>query len=706
MAQALYVMSMEPESGKSIVSLGLMELLSGRLRRVGYFRPVVRESDTRDATIELMRTRYHLDQSYRESYGVTTGQTRHVGGMGEAQDLFAVILSRFEALASKCDMVLVEGTDHTGASAAFEFELNLQLATNLGAPVILVNRARNHRPKQISGAIHAAHGTLVDNDVTVVGYIVNRVDPEIATELRAELSDIDAPVWFLPEESRMLLPTVRQAGEFLGASLRAGRQESLDRDVGEIMVAAMSATGLLRDLAPDTLVIASADRGDVVIASLAARFCDATPPVAGILLSGPPEAARDVVTLAAGFSDDVTPLLLTDLDVTACAVRLASLRPEIRASDDRKIAMALGLFEAHVDTDELASRIELAESTVLTPLMFRNRLLHRAQADRRHIVLPEGNDDRVLTAADRIIGRDIAALTILGEPSAVRERATSLGLHLGSAQIIDPATSYLRDSFAEELYELRKARGMTAQVAHDLVADVSVFGTMLVHRGLVDGMVSGASHTTAETIRPALQIVRTVPGVSVVSSVFFMCLSDRVLVYGDCAVNPTPTATQLADIAVSSARTAQSFGIPARVAMLSYSTGDSETGGDIDLVREATAIARREAPELLIEGPIQYDAAIDPGVAATKLPGSQVAGRATVFIFPDLNTGNNTYKAVQRSAGAVAVGPILQGLRKPINDLSRGASVADIVDTVAITAIQCQTPSPTSVGRDGDNALG
>jgi phosphate acetyltransferase len=305
-------------------------------------------------------------------------------------------------------------------------------------------------------------------------------------------------------------------------------------------------------------------------------------------------------------------------------------------------------------------------------------------------VLPEGGDDRILRAASIVLERGIARLTLLGDEQAVRGRAASLGLDLAPAAVLGPTDPELRERFGAEYAELRKAKGVTVESALDTVTDVSYFGTMMVHTGLADGMVSGAAHTTAHTIRPAFEIIKTKPGVSVVSSVFLMALSDRVLVYGDCAVIPAPTDTQLADIAISSAATAAQFGIEPRVAMLSYSTGDSGSGADVEKVRAATALVHERAPELLVEGPLQYDAAADAVVAAAKMPGSPVAGRATVFIFPDLNTGNNTYKAVQRSSGAVAIGPVLQGLNKPVNDLSRGALVDDIVNTIAITAIQAQ----------------
>jgi phosphate acetyltransferase len=322
--------------------------------------------------------------------------------------------------------------------------------------------------------------------------------------------------------------------------------------------------------------------------------------------------------------------------------------------------------------------------------MFTHRLTLQARSDRKHIVLPEGDDDRILKAAGHVLKRCIADLTILGDEAQIHLRSAGLGVELNEAKIIDPRNEELRHQFAYQYAELRKAKGTTIEQAHEIMHDVSYFGTMLVYNGLVDGMVSGAAHTTAHTVRPAFEIIRTAPDVSTVSSIFLMCLPDRVLAYGDCAIVPDPTPEQLADIAISSARTAAQFGIEPKVAMLSYSTGDSGSGADVDKVRTATELVRARDPQLLVEGPIQYDAAIEPSVAATKLRDSRVAGHATVLIFPDLNTGNNTYKAVQRSAGAIAIGPVLQGLRKPVNDLSRGALVEDIVHTIAITAIQAQ----------------
>ncbi|HEU6436709.1 MAG TPA: phosphate acetyltransferase, partial [Nitratidesulfovibrio sp.] len=343
-----------------------------------------------------------------------------------------------------------------------------------------------------------------------------------------------------------------------------------------------------------------------------------------------------------------------------------------------------------VDSQELGRRLINRKSSRITPMMFEFNLIERAKQNRMRIVLPEGVEERVLRAADILARREVADIILLGDADKVGSKVSELGLDLDGVQIIQPNLSPKFEEYAQTYFELRKHKGISIERARDTMNDVTYFGTMMVHKGDAEGMVSGSINTTAHTIRPAFEFIKTKPGFSIVSSVFLMCLKDRVLAFGDCAVNPNPTAEQLAEIAINAAHTARIFGIEPRVAMLSYSTGSSGKGADVEKVIEATRIAKERAPELLLEGPLQYDAAIDMDVARTKLPGSQVAGQATVFIFPDLNTGNNTYKAVQRAAGAVAIGPVLQGLNKPVNDLSRGCTVPDIVNTVAITAIQAQ----------------
>ena len=689
MAKAVYVTSMEPASGKSMISLGLMEALSRHSARVGYFRPVV-GSTAEDNTVNLIRQRYGLTQTYEQSYGITTEQTRGVGSLHDADGLISEIMVKFDTLASECDVVLVEGTDYTGASAAFEFELNVTMALNLAAPILLVVSAHGHRAEQVHGALNAARESLQTHEVNLLGIAVNRVEHGHMQAMAASLAGAAEPVWILPEEPSLQLPSLHQISSELNAKLLIGTQESLDREVTGVRVAAMSLANLLDRLQDGVLLVTPGDRADVLLAAMTARYSDRVPSISGVIVTGGVAPDPRVMEFARGLDSTVTPLLMAQSDTFETAYRIANLTPQIRYGDDRRIAAALGVFESVIDTSDLIERIQIADTAVTTPLMFENRLVRVARSDRRRIVLPEGDDERILRAADQILRRSICDLTILGNPDTIRDRSRSMGLDLSGATLMHPEHDPLRDEMAALLCDLRGHKGMSMDIAHDAVTDVTIFGTLLVKSGLADGMVSGASHTTADTVRPALQLIRTNEGVSVVSSVFFMCLADKVLVYGDCAVNPDPNPYQLADIAISSAQTAAAFDIDPYVAMLSYSTGSSGTGGDVEKVRAATEIAQKRRPNLPIEGPIQYDAAVDPGVAASKLPGSEVAGQANVLIFPDLNTGNNTYKAVQRSARAVAIGPILQGLRKPVNDLSRGCTVKDIVNTITITAVQSQ----------------
>lgn len=490
-------------------------------------------------------------------------------------------------------------------------------------------------------------------------------------------------------------------GELLEAvdgSLYSGDPALLDREAMAVMVGGMTGDRILERLVDGMVVIVPADRTDAVLAVLAAHAAEGFPSLAGMIWNGGVMPNDAMAKLVHGMRSTL-PIVCTDHGTYDTARLAADTRGRVYSGSGRKVETALSLMEKHIDTEALLARLRVDTPDVMTPQMFEHQLLEKARADRRHIVLPEGDDDRVLHAAGRLLRRDVAELTILGDPETIRRRADELGIDLSSAQLLDPRTSEHADRFATDYYELRKHKGMTMDVARDRILDISYFATMMVHTGLADGMVSGAAHTTAHTIRPALEIIRTRPDVETVSSVFLMALSDHVLAFGDCAVVPDPTAQQLADIALSSAETASRFGVEPRVAMLSYSTGTSGSGADVEKVREATDIVRARIADaadddpvasLPVDGPLQFDAAVDPTVARAKMPESEVAGRATVLVFPDLNTGNNTYKAVQRTAGAVAIGPVLQGLRKPINDLSRGALVEDIVNTVAITAVQAQ----------------
>jgi phosphate acetyltransferase len=588
-----------------------------------------------------------------------------------------------------------------GVSSAFEFDFNAGVANNLGCPIIAIVNGCGKSPEEVLDAVRFARDAFESQGCTILAILANRVEPQNVGIINARLKDeasVKAPVYILPEEPLLGKPTVGEIAANLESRLLQGDPAGLIREVLDIKIAAMNLPHFLDYISDGTLIITPGDRSDVILGSLAATVSETYPNISGLLLTGGLPLEPQVQRLIEGSKKtSPIPIFSVDTDTYTTAIKAESVRAALTPQNERKIASALGLFEAHVNIPEIEDRIKVVRSKSVTPIMFEYNLIERAQAHRQHIVLPEGSERRILQAGEILLRRQVVDLTLLGNPEDIRQKISGLGLNLEEINIVDPIQSELLEEYAMIYYGMRKHKGISEKMARDTVTDVSYFGTMMVYKGAADGMVSGAVHTTGETIRPALQIIRTRPGVAIVSSVFLMCLADRVLVYGDCAVNPDPSAEQLADIAVSSAETAKIYGIEPRIAMCSYSTGKSGKGKDVDKVREATRLVKENRPDLKIEGPIQYDAAVDAGVAKTKLPESEVAGQATVFIFPDLNTGNNLYKAVQRSADAVAIGPVLQGLNKPVNDLSRGCTIPDIVNTVAITAIQAQA----AVSEDG-----
>ena len=730
MSRSIYITSAEGSSGKSTVALGVLDALSHRVQRVGVFRPISRadsrtERSTtetpelrdaapravapeRDYVLEVLLAHAGVDLDYDEAIGVTYDEL-HAG----PEAALGRIVERFKAVEEQCDAVVIVGSDYTDVASPTELSTNARIAANLGAPVLLVLGGREagaaggraladsaaRTPDDVRRVAEVAVAELDHEHASLLGIIVNRADPEQLAETveHVQLAAPEAVVGCIPEDPYLIAPTLQAVMEACDGEFVRGDRALLQREVLGAVVAGMSMENVLPRLTEGAIVLIPGDRSEVLLAVLMAHESDTFPSLAGVLLYGGFDTPDAVQSLVDGI-DPALPILRTSTGTYDTVLAIMEARGRLAADSQRKYDTALGLWEQHIDADALLDRLDVTASTVVTPLMFEFALLERARAERRHIVLPEGDDDRVLRAASTLLRRRVCDLTILGDESQVRARAAELGLDLSEAHIVSPFDPELRERFAAEYARLRAHKGVTMDAALDIVTDVSYFGTMMVHLGLADGMVSGAAHTTAHTIRPSFEIIKTDPGVSVVSSVFLMALADRVLVYGDCAVIPDPTAEQLADIAISSAATARQFAIEPRVAMLSYSTGESGSGDDVEKVREATRLVHERAPELLVDGPMQYDAAAEPSVAAAKMPGSPVAGHATVFVFPDLNTGNNTYKAVQRSAGALAIGPVLQGLRKPVNDLSRGALVSDIVNTVAITAIQAQrTPPPPTM---------
>ncbi|MCP3889330.1 MAG: phosphate acetyltransferase [Desulfobulbaceae bacterium] len=699
MGNKLYVAATEPRTGKSAIILGLMELLTRNIKKVAFFRPLIDVDHQRgemDNTINLIKHHYHLCYDYEEMYAYTVTEASQLISLGKNEELHEGILAKYNNLVAKADFVLCEGIELEGATASFDFDVNVDISNNLGAPLLLIAGGRKKSVDELVRGIKVYYESLAERSCDIVGTIVNRADPDSVETIRSRLFRDrlvgKKRVYVIPNNENLGNPSVGEVARLLNAEILYG-EENLTRHVRGFTIAAMQLRNLLARIGYGDLVITPGDRSDVILACLAAVQSATMPNISGLMLTGGLVPEEPIQKVIEGFADTI-PIIAVHENTYTAAIRVEKIHAAITPDNSRKITQALAVFERHVDMDELSDKIIKTKTTIVTPKMFESQLLQRAKAEKQHIVLPEGENDRVLKAAEMLLRRDVVDLTLLGKEEKIRERISSLSLHLEKATIIDPRNSDKFDDYVDTYHELRKEKGITHDVAKDIMVDLNFYGTMMIYKGDADGMVSGATHTTADTIRPAFQFIKTTPDCSIVSSVLLMCLNDRVLAYGDCAVNPDPTAEQLAEIAISSAQTAALFGINPLVAMLSYSSGRSGKGQQVEKVRKATEIARERAgaayPGLEIEGPIQYDAAVDASVAKTKMPESKVAGKATVFVFPDLNTGNNTYKAVQRTAGAVVIGPILQGLRKPVNDLSRGCLVPDIVNTVAITAVQAQ----------------
>ncbi len=699
MSKNLYVSATEERSGKSAIVLGVMQMLLRELHNVAIFRPIINDpgEGREDHDIALIREHFKLSVPYRDTYAYTLKEARELINSGQHALVLENILNKYKKLEEKYDFILCEGTDFKGKDPAFEFDLNADLAANIAAPMLVVMSGRDKTPEEVVNISQSTLDTLDQKGVDSLACLVNRapegMTDEMVCHIEGKGEEKKLPIYVIPENEALGKPSIADVKRWLDAEVLYGHS-GMQTLVENYVVAAMQVGNFLDYIEPGSLIITPGDRSDIILSSLASRLSTSYPDIAGILLTGGIEVSANVHKLIEGWTGVPVPVLSVKGHTYHNVQGLNRLYGRIEADDHQRIATALGGFAQYVDESELRDRVIERRSARVTPKMFEYFLFDKASRDKQRIVLPEGTGERILRATDILLRRGVADIILLGREEEIRTKASQFGVDIAGAQIVDPAESELLDSFAEEYLELRKHKGVIAEMAWDRMADTTYFGTMLVHKGHADGMVSGSVTTTAQTIRPAFEFVKTKPGCSIVSSVFLMCLKDRVLVYGDCAVNPNPNAEQLAQIAVGAAETARIFGVAPKVAMLSYSTGTSGKGEDVEKVTEATRIAKALVEErglgFPIEGPLQYDAAVDPDVAKIKLPDSDVAGQATVFVFPDLNTGNNTYKAVQRAANAVAIGPILQGLNKPVNDLSRGCTVPDIVNTVAITAIQAQ----------------
>ncbi len=695
MSRAIYITTTEPNSGKSIVSLGLMHLLLGKTSRVGYFRPIIDDfkPDKIDNHINTMITFFKLNLEFNDAYAFTRSELIRKKNENKDDEIISTIIKKYKALENDFDFILVEGTSFLGEGTMIEFDINILIAKNLGIPAIIVGSGIGKTLDALVGDLQIAYDSFKDKGVEVLSIIANKVaftNQQLVTdELKKNLPS-KVMVNTIPLNPTLANPSIKEIVEKLDAKILFG-EKYLNNQAAYYSVGAMQLRNYLTHLKENGLIITPGDRADIILGALQANISTNYPSISGIVLTGGLVPEDSICKLIEGLAD-VVPIISVKEGTFSITNRIGAIKSEIYAENTHKIETSIKDFEKHIPVDMLAERLVTFKANGITPRMFQYNLLKRAQSYKKHIVLPEGLDERILIATKHLIDIDAVSITLLGDTKQIiaKSKLLDINLNFNKVTIINPKESAHFEDYATTLFELRKHKNVNLTMAHDLMEDVSYFGTMMVYKGHADGMVSGAVHTTQHTIRPALQLIKTKPGVSLVSSVFFMCLEDRVTVYGDCAINPNPTAEQLAEIAISSATTSEAFDIEPKIAMLSYSSGSSGTGEDVERVRKATLIIREKRPDLKVEGPIQYDAAVDIKVGKTKLPNSEVAGQASVFIFPDLNTGNNTYKAVQRETKALAIGPIIQGLNKPVNDLSRGCTVDDIFNTVVITAIQAK----------------
>lgn len=695
MSKAIYIVTTEPNSGKSIVSLGLMQLLLGRTAKVGYFRPIIDDvpNGKTDNHIDTVLSYFNVDMKPEEAYAYTRSQVVQLKNQDKDDEIVGHIIHKYKTIENKFDFVLVEGTDFSGEGAIIEWDINVLIAKNLGIPAVILASGKNKTLDELVGNLYMAYDSFKEKGVEVLLIVANKVQPEnvtiVSNGLKEKLPD-DILVGTIPVNNVLGSPTLKEIAQELDAKVLFG-EGYINNQVGSFSVGAMQLRNYITHLKDDSLVITPGDRADIILGALQANISTNYPSLSGIVLTGGLLPEDSIIKLIEGLSD-IIPILSVARGTFYVTNKIGTIRPRIYAENTEKIQTSIQEFEKHVPTKELAERLITFKAKGITPRMFQYNLLQKAKSSKKHIVLPEGSDERILMATKMLIDADAVNITLLGNREQIISKITELDIDLdiNTINIINPTTSEQFLDYATTLFELRKHKNVNLAMAQDLMEDVSYYGTMMVHKGHADGMVSGAVHTTQHTIRPALQFIKTKPGVSIVSSIFFMCLPNRVTVFGDCAINPNPNSEQLSEIAISSAATSAAFGIEPKVAMLSYSSGASGVGEDVDRVRKATEIIKEKRPDLKVEGPIQYDAAVDAKVGLSKLPDSEVAGQASVFIFPDLNTGNNTYKAVQRETGALAIGPMLQGLNKPVNDLSRGCTVDDIFNTVIITAIQAE----------------
>jgi len=690
-SKSIYIASNQPEGGSLAITIGLMSTLKGKYKKVAFFRPIIPNDSTNESDIDFMINYFELDMDYNECFGFKVDKYINAYATNTEDELYQTLISRIKTLEDTHDFVLIQGSSKYQFETLFDFDINLRIARNLGTLYIPVLNAKDKNIYDVITQASIVKEAIKEEGCIHLATFVNRCDKNIINDLKSYLQKKEnEQIYLFPEDTELASPTLNQLYHELGAIKIFGDDSQLDRLIYNNKIASMGVEKYLEHIEDGDLVIVAGDRVDIILSSIISFYAPNHANISGLLLTGDINLSKKVLNILNDLDKSVLPIWCLSDNSFQTIKMIEEIKPKIMLQDTKKISLAKGLFDKSINMERLSKQFFNSSNNILTPVMFEYQILEKAQSNKQRIILPESSDERILRATDILLHRDIVDIILLGNKEEIEHRSSQLGLDISGATIIDPKSSRMLIDFAHTFYLMRKDKGLSKKMACDTMDLVSYFATMMIYKGLADGMVSGAIHTTADTVRPALQIIKTKPDIDIVSSLFFMCLDTKVLIYADCAINQNPNAQELASIAITSADTAINFGIVPKVAMLSYSTGDSGNGKAVEKVREATRIAKKLRPDLIIDGPMQYDTAIDKDVAKQKLPNSKVGGEATLFIFPDLNTGNNTYKAVQRSTGALAIGPILQGLKKPINDLSRGCLVDDIVNTVAITAIQAQ----------------
>ncbi len=699
MSKNIYIASSSPNTGKSVICFGLINAFRGIVGKVGYFKPIgnkYKKNAPNDKEVLMIKETFNLETHLNDMNPLSEDEALNYIANNNNEGFVKVIQEAFRKIEKDHDVVFIDGTDYMGTLNAFEFDINADIANNLNASILLVVDGHNKTMEDIISDISACKDFLDENSTHFLGVIINKVEDEDLFKRKNNLTDtlkkknIDL-FGIVPYNSILPKPRISDIIKSLDGKVFLGEEHSSNIAINTI-IASMKFENALKYIQNGTLLVTGGDRIEIILGSIVSFISTSYPNIAGLILTGNLLPNKNIQNLIKTLTNLIKiPIISVNYDTITTVNRINSLTIHISSKDKHKIEIGKNLILEYTDYKRIHKMLHIDRVKKRTPEIFKFEIIERAKSNKKRIVLPEGDETRTLKAIQKVRNMDIANIVLLGNPDKINNKANSLGIKLDNkVEIIDPQKAANFEEYVKTYHELRKHKNLPEDYARDVMRERTYYGTMMIYKGKADGLVSGAVHTTAHTIRPAFEIIKTKSDIKYASSIFFMCLKDRVLVYGDCAIIPEPNVEQLASIAVASADTARSFQIDPYIALLSYSTGSSGSGPEVEKVREATSLVKQMRPDLPVEGPIQYDAAISPDVAKIKLPDSKVAGKATVFIFPDLNTGNNTYKAVQRASNATAIGPVLQGLKKPVNDLSRGCLVDDIVYTIAITAIQAQ----------------